>query len=511
MIAACRRPTRRRSATATLALAALVGLACGGEPDALRGEPARCPALHWSGGPARRNVVLVVSDTTRRDVLGAYGGAAETPAFDRFAADHLLFEHGVSQAPWTKPSMATLFTSLYPSQHQVQSSPMIPVLAAKNDTPEALSSDILSPLLHTLAETLQAAGYRTAAVVSNPWMAADRGFDQGFDHYDDGVAHWNQPGDEVTRRAVAWLDAAPTDAPWFLYVHYMDAHRPHPALSLEEIAAHEEEIESDPRELTAEARDIVADLVRLEGGLSAGRAGIPATVSLLELAYRRGVETFDGNLAGLLDALETHPQARDTAVLITSDHGESLFDRGFGNHGRSLFDDELAVPLAARLPGVTAEDGRVGCTVGLIDVMPTLCTYLGVACPEPVFGASWLDPGDGSPPPARFLASEGVSNQPRHRSIRNRHWKLIWEPGVDALGRHRDNPFSLYRLDRDPGESRDLLATPSDEAERAFGVLEPALRRAVPPFASPPRLTRPIDPGLEDQLRALGYLHEPEL
>ena len=101
----------------------------------------------------------------RRDVMGIHGGPARTPNFDALARDHLLFTHAYTQASWTKPSIATLFTGFYPSQHGLL---MHPVLG--RDDPDALMTDGLSEDYVTLAEVLASDGYETAAVISNPWL-----------------------------------------------------------------------------------------------------------------------------------------------------------------------------------------------------------------------------------------------------------------------------------------------------------------------------------------------------
>src|SRR5262249_7734447 len=88
-----------------------------------RGEPAGSE-LRLASRPVGASVILVVNDAMRRDALSAYGGRARTPRFDRFAAENLLFESAMTQAPWTTPSVATLFTSLYPSQHRLASHPV---------------------------------------------------------------------------------------------------------------------------------------------------------------------------------------------------------------------------------------------------------------------------------------------------------------------------------------------------------------------------------------------------
>lgn len=484
-------PTLARGALAGAAL--LAAVACG--PDAaVRGEPA-CHALRWDGASRRIPVVLIVNDTMRRDRTGAYGGPADTPAFDRFAREHLLFAQAYTQAPWTRPSIATLFTSLYPSQHGMTAHP-----SEGKQLLTALSEDH-----HTLAEAFRDAGYRTAAFVANPWMNPRLGFAQGFDHYED-AEHWRSRGSQLSRRALRWLSEVPEGEPFFLYLHYLDSHRPYPQLSLDEIRDHAEEIRADDRELSERAAWEIQRVVRVgaQDSLAAGLA--ERKLVLLEMAYDKGVERFDAALGLLIEGLARSWAGERAAVIVTSDHGEALFARGYGNHGLGLYDDEAAVPLAARLPGVEADEHPIRCLVGLIDLMPTLCHYLALPCPGPLFGRSLL-PGADVPgrEGRRFVVTEGVAGRPGHRSVRNASFKLLWQP-LGAPDAGRGSPYSLYDMAADPGERDDLLARDAPGARARAEALQAALHDAVPPLAPPPGRPVELDVELRERLRALGYL-----
>lgn len=494
---------RRRRALAAL-LAATLGLAAAGcerPPPAAAGPLPACDALHWNGEARRRPVVLLLADTTRRDRVGAYGGPARTPVFDRFAGEHLLFTSGVSQAPWTKPAVATLFTGLHPSQHGVLSHPN-PMFGEREG--EATASDLLPEGFDTLAETLARAGYDTAAFVSNPWLDRRMGFAQGFGHYDDSFAGNDTPGQVVVRAGLRWLgDRADEEAPYFLYLHTMDAHGPYPALRPEDVEARRDVIAADPRRIPPRVRFAIREMARYEDGSRVVEPGLPPNLALLELLYDRGVEDFDRTLGVLLEGLRARPEWEEMAVLVVSDHGEALYTRGWGSHGHGLFDDEIAVPFAARLPGVEA-DGPVTCPVGLVDVMATLCTYLGVSCPEQAGGQSLLAPEAWTP---RYLITEGVIAKPEHRAVRNDRFALLYEPeGRRVQTADGARPWSLYDLERDPAEQRNLLAAdpPAPEHERIFGVLREALETGVPEVDRP-RASAPLDEDLRRRLEALGY------
>ena len=479
-----------RGAKLFMTLLSIGATACGCAPE-IAGEPA-CGELR--GTPPREPVpvVIIVNDAQRRDRAGVYGGHARTPAFDGFARANLLFLRAFSQAPWTRPSVATLFTGLSPSQHGVG-------LEERTDPPTARA---LAGELTTLAEVLQAAGYRTAAFVANPWMSRRFGFEQGFDAYNYSD-QWEFPGEAISEEALQWLATVPPDQPFFLYLHFLDSHRPYPALPMEEIEAHQERVAADPRrELSAQAKEELRALVRVEGTDPEAAARVEPSVTLLEMAYERGIEDFDRALARFLDGFERRRAADRAVVIVTSDHGEAFYTRGYGNHGQGLYDDELAIPLAARLPGISGPPGGVSCQVGLVDLMPTLCSYLGMTCPAQLAGRSLIDVSPSAP---RFLVAEAVGSQPRHRAIRGQRYKLIYEPGNPPDGARAD-PYRLYDIVADPEERSELLAS-GDARSREIAERMRAILLAPPPPG--PRLSErlvPFEDDTEERLRALGYV-----
>ncbi len=188
--------------------------------------------------------------------------------------------------------------------------------------------------------------------------------------------------------------------------------------------------------------------------------------------------------------------------------GSALHDRGYGNHGGGLYDDEAAIPLIARLPGVESDDDRVECLTGLVDVLPSLCRYLAVECPSAAAGWSFVAREDEQPAEARrFLTTEGTMNHTDHRSIRNRHYKLVYEPGGPRDGRAKTSPWSLFDVMADPDErvDRTEVADRSAETDQAIAVLSRRLEVSVPQVAAPETQALEIDPELRDRLRAIGY------
>jgi arylsulfatase A-like enzyme len=487
---------------------AVTALSCtGGEgPAAVAG----CNALRETERPEAVNVILIVGDTVRRDHVGIYGGKARTPAFDRFASENFYFDQAFANAPWTKPSVASLFTSTYPSQHRLASHPELRGRLGRDGSDRLLGeTDVLSDGYTTLAELFRDAGYSTAAFVSNPWMSREFGFAQGFELYDDSFAGWDADGETLSRGALGWLEALPSDERFFLYLHYIDSHRPYGTLGDDDVSGDLRPLARGLPPRSQSARDLFDWLVAHEQQELSERAirqlgWLGPSIAFLEMAYARGVEEFDRALGLFLTEFAEHPEFGRTAILVTSDHGEALYSRGYGSHGIGLFDDEIAIPLAASMPGVEVSNPRVECSVELIDVMPSLCAYAGLPCPDHVFGRSFLGGGG-----ARFNVGEGVMLKPRNRSIRNRDHKLIWEPdGPSQEGIERDGDYALFDIVADPGETRDLLAPDrrTPETQRIADALAALLPESIPSFDAPDAEFAPVDPEVEERLRALGYL-----
>jgi len=495
----------RPAAAGALLLLAVLAVGCSREqappPRPVEAVAPRCEPLARAAPPTRRSVVFVLSDTLRSDRLGIDGGPAHTPRFDAFAAGGLHFTAATSQAPWTKPSVATLFTGLLPSTHGVVSHP-----ALRRDG-QRLESDVLGVRHHTLAESLAAAGYQTAAFVSNPWLQRKLGFDQGFETWDESMADNATPGERVTAAGLRWLREREGDPrPFFLYLHYMDAHSPYHGVPAATLAARREALAADARPLTPDARREIASIARDAHGRPLADQGVEPSLAVMELVYDVGVERFDHAFGVLLDGLERRDDWGELAVVVTSDHGEALFERGYREHGFGLHGDEISVPLAARLPGVPTR-GAISCPVGLIDLRRTLCDYLGVECLGDDQGTSLFSPDAAASD--RLVVSESVVGRPHNRAVRDARYKLLFEPDGSAAvepGGASGSPVRFYDLADDPGETHDLAAE---------GVPEPLrerferLRTAAEASSAGPRAeaeTTGLDDATRRRLEALGYL-----
>jgi arylsulfatase A-like enzyme len=398
-----------------------------------------------------RNLLLISIDTLRPDHLGVYGYPRPTsPRLDAFARDAVVFERAYGSSSWTLPSMASLLTSEYPSGHRCVG-----------------NRSSLAPGFATLAEHLAAQGFDTAAVVSHVFFARRYGLDQGFAHYDDDLVRDQAEQSErmvsspaVTAKARAWLEArarAGDARPFFLWIHYFDPHAdylPHPGV-------------------TERFGDRPVDL------------------------YDGEIAFTDAYVGEVLDALERLGLARDTLVVVVSDHGEAFGERGFHGHRLTLHEEELRVVMMFRVPGLAPR--RVATPVSLVDVEPTVLELLGAPPLAQAAGTSLVPALRGASFARAPILAELRSALTWHRedAVIDADWKLIVQ---------RRRTQKLYDLARDPGEARDLGAAEPKQALRLRGemvALRVAAQRRGGAVEAVP--DQPLDPQLQRRLQALGY------
>ena len=445
--------TRRRAGVASVAalLAGTLAFGCRAEP--------------------RWNVLLVTFDTTRADHIGAYGHAgASTPTVDALAAEGVLFSNAVSAVPITLPSHATILTGRYPMAHGVRDNGIF----------------VLADEELTLAEILAAEGYDTAAAIGGFPLVERFGTGQGFDLYDDRLATSNDPllggrdggrggagfffeerrAARVNEAVLPWL-AARGSAPFFLWVHYYDPHRPFdPPPPYDELFA----------------------FAPYDG----------------EIAYA------DESLGNLLDALRSHGRLDRTLVVVTADHGEGLGEHREETHSYLVYNTTQHVPLVVRPPGGSPGGGKtVDERVGSVDVLPTILDLLGVAIPAGVQGRSLafhfgdlpgVEPRRGSsvkPHYAETLSPRLTNRWGELRALFDQEWKYIHGPRRE-----------LYDLAADPRERDNLVASRPEVAARMEEGLASFLDSRS---EGATRAVAEVDPEVRWRLMALGYLTAGEV
>ena len=432
------------------------------------------------------SAILVIADTLRADHMAAYGATdVETPALDRLAADGIVFENAFANSSWTRPSIATILTSLYPASHSVMH-----------------KTDLLPDAVETLAEVMRAGGYPTAGFVTNINVAPSFNFEQGFDSYrylapdfffgatDSGsklalyggmrlvrerflskkkwVENYYQDAHTVNDSSLPWLGDQ-SEQPFFALIHYMDPHDPYFEIPYNGHGVARVDTPNPGPSRAGELRDL----------------------------YVSNVEYMDGFMAALIDRLEAAGVYDDTVIVFTSDHGEEFYEHGGWWHGTTLYEEQIHVPLIVKLPGGTRAGTRSDTLAGLVDVMPTLLSAVGLECPAACQGRDLL----GSGPQAKAVYAEEDHEGNVLESVRTNDWKLV----VANEGNPRGlAPAELYNLADDPKERKNLAATAPDRVAALQVDLETLRQIAAAGAVS--GVAGELDDAAKERLRALGYI-----
>jgi arylsulfatase A-like enzyme len=458
--------------------------------------------------PPRPNIILVTIDTLRADRLGLYGYTeATSPNIDRLAEDSVVFDAAVTTCPATAPSIASVLTGHHRATHGV----------VRNGT--ELRADVT-----TLAEALKSGGYQTAGVVSNPVLSGELGFGQGFETFGtpeniDSSGPGRFGGEPVVARALDLVDSM-GEGPFFLWVHFMDPHGayfpPEDQRALFDAADYA--WPGDVALPVVEENHAFAAIPRYQRvvGQSPGAQVDPAE---LRARYDAEVHYVDQHVGVLIDGLRERGVWGDSLFVLTSDHGESLGEHNYYfQHGFYAYEDSLNVPLLIRYPRRFPKPKRIGASISLLDISPTIIELAGRPPLENIEGVSAIPMIDGRESNRTAFAVTYYGN--RLVALRRGNMKYVYTPPPptpdedrrrnDGWKKHwptRENE-ELYDLSIDVGEVRSLerkrpeLALRfrdevrnwlADQAERGRAFSDLAARNVV-------------DRELEAQLEALGYI-----
>ena len=430
-----------------------------------------------------RNVVLIVVDTLRADNLTHYGySRATSSGLADFAAHSTLFSQAYATSSWTQPSVASLFTGILPSSHRV-----------------LIQGRVLSPDFETLAERLSRAGWSSSAFSGNLFIGSRTGSDQGFENF---VGH---DGDVLAYPDVAdmldsvdsWL-VHPERAmpPLFLYFQPMNSHGPYtvPEERRDDLLGYEPDTNFRYR------GEIMQSIVR-DGNLEARARVTPEILQSLTDQYDTAVRYSLDSVGELLNLLKARNLYDDSLIIVTSDHGEELFDHGGFSHAYSLYEEVVRVPLWIKLPGQTRAS-QIDHPVSLLDIYPTVLDLFDLEASQDLHGTSLLPllgkdtssaPGSSRP----ILFETRWQNRAVAAGIRLGPYKLI-DIRTDYEG--RQDTQLLFNLENDPEELENLAAHQPEILESM--VLE-LIRRIRPQASSEVPARVEFDP---QALEALGYL-----
>jgi arylsulfatase A-like enzyme len=428
------------------------------------------PVLHDRGAyRASKGVVLISIDTLRRDHMSLYGYPRRTtPGLEALARESVVFEDAVSTSSWTLPAHASLLTSTAPAVHGATSS--------KVGLPASLPG---------LPRVLREAGYFTQGIATHVYLSKEYGFGEGFDrlrYLPDTRA------EEVTDQAIRFLEGK-GDSDFFLFLHYYDPHWHYDPPPPYDRAF-------DP-EYQGSATGIWWDFKERDASSIDSK-----DLHHIRALYDGEILYTDREVERLIQEMKRIGVFENALVVVTSDHGEEFLDHGAWEHQKTLYEEQLRIPLLVKLPGSTSSAGRVKGQVSLVDVAPTVLDVLGIEAPESFEGRSLLDASrtgeaaeleawaetehtlDGS---RKFAARRGVAGE-----------KAIFTLKPEGLA------VDLFDLAKDPRESERL-----DPGARVRAFEEKlADYLAVAEARRGGRTPPPVELGPEDleRLRALGYV-----
>lgn len=478
---------RRRSVTALALCCCLSAVASVALLDLARSRrTSGSGAAHRS---STRHVLLITIDSLRADALSAYGGTGvETPHLDALAHEGMLFERAYSPSSWTLPSLSSVMSGVSPRVH---------LTTGPNGR--------LPASMETLAERMAAAGYTTAAVGYNDFLNPQTGLGQGFEYYDAfpknlldkhslGNAllyRWLGPRgetEELTRLAGDWM-IEHADEDFFFWLHYFDPHAfytpPEPYRP-----------PGDPPPGMTHGFYLIAE----------GRKGElqhnDAERNWIRALYDGEVRFVDDSIGRLFARLEAMRLLDDTLIVVTSDHGEEFWDHERMEHGHTLYDELLHVPLIVKLPGESS-GRRIPTGVSTGSLLPTVLDLCGI--PD--------DPARRSYP---SLASAILGEvDPLERPLEA--GSVLYGEAREAIrfGRHKyivaleSGTEELYDLIEDPDERHSLLPAESAVAAEgarllhAIGAAAESLRGSYGVEAAERAV---MDPAVLRHLRSLGYV-----
>jgi arylsulfatase A-like enzyme len=440
-----------------------------------------------------KNVVICVLDAARADYFGAYGYPRETtPNFDRLAEESLVFEQHFAQIGQTAPSTASLLTSQYPDTHGL--------LANSRD--EA-SYTALDPKGFTLEKGLQRAGFTTFLMSSNPAASPSLGVGGDFmqlDYRASGMGRGEATSVDYLLDLVKKLPArVKARSPFFAYLHVLPPHMPYQA----------------PKEIKARfAGKLPSRYWQSDPGFvkvtnSVPRATAPPSWAEWINAYEANLCWADGFVGKLVETLRQAGLLEQTLLIVTADHGEAFGEHGYTFHVDCPYDEALHVPLLIRFPGPHKPVGRVRALTQTVDVAPTILELQRLPLPAEAQGKSLLPLLTGE----RERVNEFVFSRGGLRSafciVRDAHSTLL----LYQDGKSR----ALYDMNRDPWQTRDVLAKQPERARAlAKAFAEFARRQKYPPleFADPDYRPRArelpaaqMSEETKRRLKSLGYLH----
>lgn len=433
---------------------------------------AALPLLTGCGSRSKpQYVIVILMDAVRPDHLSCYGYERQTsPRIDAIAEAGVLFEDAVAQAPWTLPSVATIESSTFPSQHGAHR------VGGRNIAMENQQV--------TFVEILAREGFKTCALstakIFVPGLGLSQGFNESYIVGRNPVVLEKVAAAELTDAAVTWMRQHKGDR-CFLFIHHYDTHYPYKA-SEDCTGRFNPGYEGPYRTRFGDSSLRILKSARA-GRLNEAVDLTPADVEQIKTLYDCEIIRTDKAIGRFVDSLEAWGCLEKSMIIISADHGEEFLERGSLDHGQTIYEESIRVPLVVHCPRVGAAATRIGHQVGLIDLGPTILETLGIEIPATFEGRSFLDLMTGGPAPPQHelrpcglpvscLVSEAIAHRPEKKAIRCPPWKLVYDPFFGAT--------ELYNLVEDPAETSNLIDRETETAANLTAILLASLDAYYP-------------------------------
>jgi arylsulfatase A-like enzyme len=405
--------------------------------------------------PDHPNVLLILADTLRADHLGCYGYQRQTsPNIDTFAEECFVFDKAFSPSPWTKTTVGSLLTSLYPHEHNAFT-----------------WADNLSNANLTLSEIFRNENYLTFCIQANQIITSPYGFHQGFQVYKEMK---NDLAENLADEFITWVDKQ-KGRPFFAYLHFMDTHYPYTVP------------EEYPRTFASDDQShlkldkLIAQDIRILTEMGMPQKDKDHIVDL----YDDSIKYFDIHFGRILDALRASQKLDKTIVILLSDHGEEFWEHGSFGHGHTLYNELLHITLLIRYQKILPAK-KVPHPVHLIDLYPTILSLAGVDFDHEIRGQNLLPAILNDRDPERVMYFEGLLRGGEKRGVYKEGWKLIqntderynttfFEP-LGKLSKFK-NPepikeYELYNTRLDFNETQDLFNSRTDISKETKRILQ---------------------------------------
>ena len=411
--------------------------------------------------PARPNVIVLLVDTLRADFVGAYGAKHPTPVMDMLAGQGVTFEKAYATSSWTVPSVATLFTGMYPQKHGLTEG----IAAAA----QVFNQQAMPEGYVTLAESFKADGYTTFCLTNNSHISETYGYNAGFDFFQMNPF---SNGDVLESSLKDWSNAladASAKTGYFLFLHWVDPHHPYEA--------------REPY-ITNIRPNYMEQLGRTLD--DAGPAGLmrmgyfkehPEKMEVMKDLYNSEVLWTDDSLGRVIKTL---PHVGQSLVVFTSDHGEAFSEHDSMVHGVDLYQETVHVPLIMVFPDNRKAGTRIAQPVSLVDLPRTLLSFAKIKPPKDYEGVDLLPLISSGKLAKRYLyAHLDKAQVHRWKVVYDKNLKLAIQYATDGqLAKAETNGSEppertfLFDLDKDPGETKNLLKDEPKKVKELLALLD---------------------------------------